>query len=148
MKLWFYDMLLDARKNLCRAVKSDSLPIEEAFKIYTDIMLKTIDAAVAKDPKTTGEITVKIKADTKEFDKAMRRLEKQIGGLSLCELCGRSMWEVTRVEDFPDRHYFCHSCRRTFVSTPEVEELEKTMEKICEKIRRQQQGDRGRNKLC
>ena len=52
-----------------------------------------------------------------------------------CELCGGRLVEITDFKDLPDRKHECVSCHRVFVSTPEVEELEKTMQKIYDKIR-------------
>ena len=77
LHLWFYDMLLDARKNLCKGVERGNLTTEEALKTYTDIILKTLEPAAFKKPEAIGEIKVNIKADTKEFDKAIERIIKQ-----------------------------------------------------------------------
>ena len=155
LHLWFYDMLFDAIKNLCKGVERGNLTTEEALKTYTNIMLKTLEAGTTKESGATGELTIKVKVDTEEFDRAMGRVIKQARknipdkpkALESCELCSGVLLDVTEHKDLPDKRYMCFRCGRTFVVTPEIEELEKTMQKIYEKISRQMKGDRGRNKL-
>ena len=77
LHLWFYDMLLDARKNLCKGVERGNLTTEEALKAYTDIILKTIDVAVAKESEAAGKIDVKIRACAEEYDRMMGRVIKR-----------------------------------------------------------------------
>ena len=55
LHLWFYDMLIDIRKNLSKAVKEGSVTVEDALKAYTDVIFLTIELAVINKRKAKAE---------------------------------------------------------------------------------------------